>query len=511
MSDFDDTPTAEGATNVSLHQRSATSPFEREVVNIQGDENPRRAIGFSATGVLTALEVDENPFAVVDTEAQFDAALAVGRSIVLRGEGTGGVIALTAPKTVTARCTTIKGPGVLSFSLPPGPGPGYPNPRAITIMASDVTLQDFELVSIMALGVNDAYAIAINEGATDVGHRLKLLDLHIHNWMRCVSKDGSASSCTIEDIEILRCYCHSFCEVGVLLNFGIKRLSMRDSRVVGRVGSESHTTHNAMYGGANWFDNSIENCYFGEVSRIGCEAMTAYEYQHQRTRLVRCIAENCGSMGFSMMFGTGILYDKCVAKNVKWVGFEIGGRPPEQVPPSPSYRYGQGLFDSCVVDGVTPSSESAGQANGISIDGAEDTVVRGSTFIRNVSSGSPDGSGAVGVNVQNSERCSVQGATFVDAGHACVFLIAGVTPNTRGFHEVVGNTFRNSTGALPHFGVWVANTTVSVCNNITWQKSGTSLTHKSNTEAPAKTYCDGVALANGIDVPIAGTNYILPC
>jgi hypothetical protein len=153
-----DDPTAAGATNVFLTQRAATAPYRREEVSIQGDENPMKALGFDAAGILRTLSVaqmieddpeaardalgvsvsEESPYATVDTEAQFDAALAAGRSIVLRGEGTGGVITLTGPKVITGRGTVIQGAAggeEIRFA-------GLPvDARATTINADDVCLE----------------------------------------------------------------------------------------------------------------------------------------------------------------------------------------------------------------------------------------------------------------------------------------------------------------------------------------------------------------------------------
>ncbi|HEU0068585.1 MAG TPA: hypothetical protein VFQ26_04895 [Nitrospiraceae bacterium] len=54
-----DTPTAEGASNVLLNQRSLNPPYHRESVGIQGDENPSKALGFTPVGALVALSAAE--------------------------------------------------------------------------------------------------------------------------------------------------------------------------------------------------------------------------------------------------------------------------------------------------------------------------------------------------------------------------------------------------------------------------------------------------------------------
>jgi len=51
-----DSPTPVGALTVILNQRSATAPYHRETVELQGDEHPGKAIGFDTNGVLGAID-----------------------------------------------------------------------------------------------------------------------------------------------------------------------------------------------------------------------------------------------------------------------------------------------------------------------------------------------------------------------------------------------------------------------------------------------------------------------
>lgn len=497
-----DTPSAEGATNVALHQRAATPPYSREVVNLQGDSNPGRAIGFSATGVLTALEIDENPFAVVRTEAQFDAALAAGRSIVLDG-----VVPLTTPKSIDHNCTEIKGPGVLSFTLDQAQ-PAY-TLRGLTINADDVILRDFELTSTEPVATNICYGIAFVEGTQNVGHRLKLLDLTIHNWKRCVSKDGSVTTTSHEGVLIERLFAHTAREYVCCLNFGLTRLIMRDCRLLGWLDGDPHvTTDNALYGGSNWRDCSFNNCHFGNVGRMGFEATpaTMTDYVHERTRLHWCRAENTGSMGFSLGFVNSGIFEKCLAKNVKQCGFEVAGSAPgdPQNPPGHPGLYAKAIIESCEVDGVTHNNP----CYGISIDGAADTLVRGATKISNITTTLTDG--ACGVGLTSSIRSSVKLVDFTDCGHLFIYCTKGFLANTTGGHVFENNTFRNPGGTgSTHRSIYIDNQSACVRQNVAYQKTGTTLGYQSITSAPAQVWVDGSAVAYG-DQSFAGSNLQLP-
>jgi hypothetical protein len=617
MPDFSDTPTSEGATNVALHQRAATAPFAREVVNIQGDENPGRAIGFNAEGVLTtllvggdggitgpvelvdmaplprgvvigrksvdvgvpeavtvadmialdvpgtklalgkialadmanlaqgrliarvttgagtpeavtlpqvigldpeavrvALHVSEDPFVTVDTQAQFDAALTAGRSMVLRGEGTGGVITLTTPKNITARWTTIKSDtgAVLSFAI--SPLPAVHLRRGITVRADDVTLRDFEMLHTGDLTANTLYGIAFSEGVENLGHRTKLLGLTLHNWLRCISKDGSLTTTSHDDVLIERCFLHTFKEMGACLNFGFTRLVMRDCRVLGRLtwSGTDPGTHNAVYGGTNWRDCLIHNCFFGNVSRHGFEATPANElqYVHQRTRVVMCRAENCLDMAFSLGFCAGGIFDHCSVKNCVHAGFEIGGRVAGHpaAGANPSF-FAQGIIDSCEVDGITHTGLPA---YGFTLDGAGDTIVRGACRIRNVTSTIADG--ACGIGLTDCERVTIQGALIEDCGHKFIYADAVYLPITpaSGFHQFSGNVFRNRAGYPPtqnHYAIWIRNQCASIRQNTAWQKPTTFLGYQSTQDVGSANVVmvDGTPVGGGA-VLLGGSNEI---
>jgi hypothetical protein len=143
----------------------------------------------------------------------------------------------------------------------------------------------------------------------------------------------------------------------------------------------------------------------------------------------------------------------------------------------------------------------------MSIDGARDSMVCGATRISNVSSSVMYED--CGICVQSSERCSVRGATFYNAGHLYLYFTHGMSPNTRGFHEAVGNTFRNLPGEPAKRAIHVENTTVEVQGNRSWQQAGTDLSYTCNTTAPAVVTVDGKSMPIGLQ-PFTGSNLLLP-
>jgi hypothetical protein len=157
--------------------------------------------------------------------------------------------------------------------------PGGPNPRAFTVHADDVTFRNFELSATQSMDINNCFGIGFcDDPAHNHGHRMRVIDMHIHNWCRCISKvDKTDEELTVPttthlDCLIDRLYAHTFRDYGLRLDYGMHRLVMRDSRVIGRLAGEVHTTNNALHGGIRWEDNSFVNCIFSVVDMIGFEA-----------------------------------------------------------------------------------------------------------------------------------------------------------------------------------------------------------------------------------------------
>jgi hypothetical protein len=256
---------------------------------------------------------------------------------------------------------------------------------------------------------------------------------------------------------------------------------------------------NAVYGGSNWIDCVFENCWFGNVSRMGCEFTKTgpYTLANRRTRFIRCTAENCGSYGFSSGFGEDNHFVECLAKNVGEIGFEFAGSGPLAPVGAPADGSGMawGMLDSCVVDGLVGLSEGT---KGFSIEGARDVQVRGATRISNLSSPAPLKDYAICVHA--CERCSIRGVTARNYGTRGLVFRRGYSLNTGGFHVADDNEFYNMPGDSERIGIYVEDTTVSLRNNINWAAGGTNMNNQTHCVAPAR------AIVDGVDVP--GDAYI---
>jgi hypothetical protein len=415
---------------------------------------------------------DESAAIVVDDEAGLDAALAQrdlldnGREIYLRGEGTGGIIECTAPKTITANHTTIRGNALLNFTAPG-------DARGITINADDVTLQDFEMTSNLdlATSVELRYGIVIADNTTK-GNRLRLKNLEVHHWNRCFSKDGGAGTVPTEDVEVSDCYFHTFRGNGWHTCFGMTRMRARRTRVLGRIGSESHATVNGVTFSANVRDCSFENCEFGNVDRMGIEcSVQSFDTGppptiNLRSAVRNCYVHDCKNFGISLGHAHEAVIEGNWVRDVVGIGIEFSAQVVEPT---------SGIVRNNTVDGMTAGV-------GFSIDKVIDTLVYGNT-IKNVGTVTPAGSR--GISLYECQRCQVFGNRFQDTGDWQLLVHRGVGPNTGGFHLIEGNAFYNTVGLANGLAIYVFDINATCRNNVSYQKAGTELKFEANCNAGA--------------------------
>jgi hypothetical protein len=460
-----------------------------------------KALGFDAAGILRTLSVaqmieddpeaardalgvsvsEESPYATVDTEAQFDAALAAGRSIVLRGEGTGGVITLTGPKVITGRGTVIQGAAggeEIRFA-------GLPvDARATTINADDVCLKNFKQTSTLALGgSNIQIGIYLAVGADEAsqrGHRLRVSAVEMANWHTCMTKHGGNSSPYLRDVTIEDCYWHS-AVYGGYLTFGLERLTLRRSRILLKLAGETHTSDNALTTNGNIVDTLIEDCTLGQCGRMGMELTTTPDTIHVRPRILRTLVTNVGSCGVSIGHATQAYLELVIVDTVNGAsegsfGFEFAG---DDVT-------GRATITAvaCEAKNITAA---AGTTSGFVIDKANDCALFGCK-VENVTS-TPSNL-ANGVYVINAERAFVSNCSFMNGGATGVHLYRGVGSNTGGFHVVQGCTFRHSVNVASQQAVFASDINCVIRHNTAFVRPGGTLGYATSCTAGAAVRCD---------------------
>jgi hypothetical protein len=115
-----DSPTAEGATNVLLNQRSLDPPYLRQAVGIQGDENPGKALGFDSNGVLTTIAVGDTSattsadsiatLRALPTATRFTGSQVSVAGYYSPGDGGGGQFCYDSASTVVDNGGTVIAP-----------------------------------------------------------------------------------------------------------------------------------------------------------------------------------------------------------------------------------------------------------------------------------------------------------------------------------------------------------------------------------------------------------------
>jgi hypothetical protein len=414
------------------------------------------------------------PYVFVDHEAEWDAALAAGHSIVLRGEGHGGVISCTTTKRIVHPHTHIVGPCVVEFTLPAMAGQ---NPSAIEILADDCILENFEMRSTAPTTPETTFFGIVFEMNLGLGHRTVLRDVHVHNgWNRCISKRGNIDSPLLEDVLIERCYFHTFSAYplgsGVELTYGFRRLVMRDCRILGRIGTESHLTGYGIFTGHNSEDCVFERVEVGNVDGMGLECNIAdYTPPTPTTVNLRPIfrdlwIHDCGRFGLSIGHAKGAFLENIKIRNVVGRGIEIAGQVED-----PWWAEVIG-FDIETVRGNL--DYYAGIAEGITVDKTNFGVRIHGGQIKDVISpaGHPNGRG---IYLFQTLHCVVNAVQFIDAGFRYIDVIRGDGVYTGGYNVVENCVFRQTVGRLQERAIYNEETELYARNNSAFKRAGGEL------------------------------------
>ena len=450
----------------------------------------------------STISVSESPFVSVDTEAQFDSALASGKSIHLRGEGNGGIVDLTRTKQINVRWTIIQGPGHLRFSVPPAA-----EVRCLWVSATDVTLRDFEMSS-----TRDP-ATTIDEGINLPGnfepHRLRIQRLDMHHWCNAIVKWGGVGTPFTDDVQIEDCRLRILRGHGMVLSNGVRRASVRRCRVVGKLTGEIHPTidANGFYAYGDTEDLLLEDSIFEGFLGMGVEISTLTPGAvTRRPRVVRCRIADVKRFGVSFGhciqgYGEHILVD-----GAGGIGIEVAGD-------KSTGRVEATTLLACDVRNITEHPTPLTYTCGYTVDGSSDTILQ-ACRVRDISAvRAPNESS--GVYVVDSDRAAILNCTFLDAGANAIHLFCGPDSlNTEGHHLVQGCTFRHTKNMETGPGwkqrsVFVSNTNAVVKLNTTYQRPGGNMTYACKTLPGAGVWCDYPYPITG-ETEFSGSNNIIP-
>lgn len=437
---------------------------------------------------ITILEgggtVEESPFIVVDNEAQLDAALLVGKHILLRGEGNGGVIDVTGTKQVVVPGTRIWGYGYGSTGAPyfskikarfpslPAWGTGSAN--IFDIRASDVEFAGFE---IEGRDANDTVFASytpfnfIPGFTTDRVHIHDVYCLNVHNVFVRLASPGvaPARNITIERVKAL-----NVSGSAVYARYGLHDCRFLNNHFVMRASGAPNIFPSAQgfRVDADMNDLIIQGNKIENPGRMGIELTSIVQSgttmaPMRRNRILDNTILNASSMGISHGFHQDGIIDGNTIDGASGIGIES----------SAGFSLGQSgaphnnIISRNYVSNVTGTS----WVSGIIADKSVGDVIR-DNVVRGVAS-SQAGAGVEfysrGLMAYGAAHVSFMGNRVFDVDGVGCYVQNGPRASMDVQAVVQDNHFRVTPAqSRARFAVYVFDSRCVVRNNVAWEPSG---------------------------------------
>lgn len=451
----------------------------------------------------TAITVDESPFVMVDNETELDAALLLGKHILLRGEGNAGEIELTSQKNVRIPGTRIWGYGHKSgstnhmskikanFPVLPAYGSLF-QPLIFNIEASNVEISGFDLEGRDANDATYDSYIAFYLSPNHYLENVQVSDVSMWNLARAVGKWGYNGCQITRRFGFERNKVHSVTQSVI----GLQQ-SIYESRFI-----NNHFTPR-LTGNPNTFVNcqgyvvtaDVRDCVFEgnrveNASRMGLEmtsvAHTALTFEPMlRNRVINNTFLNCGSMGISFAFATNGMISGNLIDGAGGIGIES----------TAGYTLGESNAEhnALITNNVVCNVTGAGYVSGIIADKTVGDLIEGN-IVKMVSSseaGAEPHVYARGVMSYDAKRAQITNNQIFDTDGIGCYVQCNALSNMDSQTVVQNNNFRiKSAQTKAVYAVLAYNARSVIRNNVAWEPSGGPGTQRftSNMVAPAVTY-----------------------
>jgi Right handed beta helix region len=447
------------------------------------------------------LGVSESPFIVVDNEAELDAALLVGKHILIRGEGSNGEVSLTNTKTLNIPGTRIWGYGYtennidhyskIKFDHLFIPAYGAGNLTGFNVEAPDIQVAGLEIQGNDAISLADgSYFVFALSTSIDVA-RFKLSDVYVTNVNRIVSKTGAEGSAVTSDLTIERVRANRLIGYAVALQQGLYRPRIKDCHFDIKPSGFGLLFPNTkgIYFASDVKDaylsgNTIENCSNEgiELTSTATIADPAIFHPMSRNHIIGNTVKNVGAIGISQGFCIDGIVNSNAIDGAVGIGIESTG--------------GQSSSDhNSVIFGnnIRNISSVGGYCSGISCDRSTGDNIFGNTIDTVYSSfnGAGKETYARGILVYDSKNTFVHGNNISDVDGTGCFVMSAILNNMDIQAVIQNNVFKaaaSNTKAV--YAVYVFDSRAVVRNNISWAPVGGAILQSFyvNNNAPATVY-----------------------
>lgn len=467
-----------GAFNIykARHDAGGTPPEPPELYYTKSEMDALLA------GIPT-IEATESPYAICDSEAHLDVALAQGKWAVIRGEGNNGIVNVTSQKNISVRGTKILGyghkPGVTGyFGKIKANMPNVAIAEAFAPLMFNIQTNDFEASGLEIEGRDSLDAAYWSYIAFYLSpfHALSGINIHdnkIVNMSRALGKWGFFECEISRNIAFERNHIVDCSHAAIGLQQGIYNSVFRNNVFDMRADAAPATFTDAQ--GISLFcdirDCLTEGNIINNPNRMGIESI-AVEYPSiaplqpmWRNRFVGNIINNAGSAGISVAFTPSALIHNNTINGARYIGIESANGSTLGQNPNTAHS---AIITANRVLGIHSDLYSTG----ISCDQSANDIVEGN-HVEGVTS---DYTGvdahyyARGILMSRTRNGMISGNHVFNCDGNGVLIQGLGVPANEGQAVVQNNVFRVTeaqTKAL--YAVFVEDARAVVRNNVSWE------------------------------------------
>lgn len=427
-------------------------------------------------------DAQDSAFIIVDNEAELEAALLVGKHILLRGEGNAGVIEISSMKTVSVPGTRIWGYGYntggtahrskikCNFDNPKAYGAPFPD-VAFFIDVSDVEIAGFDVEGLDANDLVNASYIPFMLPVAKSVDRIHIHDIEAYNIHSFLRKDGYQNAQVTTRLLVENCNIYNVVSFAFSIRESLHNSTIRNNTITLRQDGDPATFPNAqgIYLAVDIKDCTIEGNVIKNANRMGIELFSlAYTVGDAmpmyRNRVINNTVLNSGDIGISVTYSKDALIHGNIVDGAVGIGIESSN--------GSTLGENSNPHNATITDNIIRNVTSATYATGIACDQSIGDIVCGNK-IEGVTSdfaGASSWAYARGIIVYRAKECMVSNNTFKGVDGVGVFMQPAGLLNTEIDAIIQNNVFRvseNETKAV--HAVMAQGTSAVVRNNVSYE------------------------------------------
>lgn len=434
--------------------------------------------------MFDAFAVNESPYMICDTELQLATAISQGRWAVIRGEGNGGEIPITAEKQVSVRGTQVLGYGYKpettayygrlkgAFTSLDAYG-GSTAQKIFDIQTSDFRCAGVEIVGRDENDFTFHSPVAFYLAPTFDINNITIEDCFIEKVVSGVAKWGFIGALPTRNFRFRRNQVQKFQNNGLGIQQSLYDARVSDNRFNGKPAGYSLSFPNcqavtltADVNDAILNDNRIENCVRWGIEMTSTVISGTTFHTMLRNKAFKNTVLSCGS-GISMVFAKDGMIGFNTLDGITSVGLESGGA-------GSFLGQSSGKHNVAIHKNIVRNVAGAGaDCCAISSDNSDGDVITNNDIfnVDAAKSGSAIWSYSKGISLWQNRGAIVRGNNVNEVNGSSIIYQPGSQGELLARYMIENNVCRATTALAPEarYGVIGVFDGGTIRNNVAWE------------------------------------------